>query len=68
MEQLAKVELLPFRADIEIGQILEAPLKMYFTERETRENIAFTDCSLLPLDISMEKQGVFVLAEEGMIT
>uniref|UniRef100_A0A8B9IA61 Nucleoporin 210 like n=1 Tax=Anser brachyrhynchus TaxID=132585 RepID=A0A8B9IA61_9AVES len=65
VEQLAKVELLPFRADIEIGQILEAPLKMYFTERETRENIAFTDCSLLPLDISMEKQGVFVLAEEG---
>ncbi|XP_040395136.1 nuclear pore membrane glycoprotein 210-like isoform X5 [Cygnus olor] len=65
VEQLAKVELLPFRADIEIGQILEAPLKMYFTERETRQNIAFTDCSLLPLDISMEKQGVFVLAEEG---
>ncbi|XP_068518769.1 nuclear pore membrane glycoprotein 210-like [Anas acuta] len=65
VEQLAKVELLPFRADVEIGQILEAPLKMYFTERETRENIAFTDCSLLPLDISMEKQGVFVLAEEG---
>ncbi|XP_035202398.1 nuclear pore membrane glycoprotein 210-like isoform X1 [Oxyura jamaicensis] len=65
VEQLAKVELLPFHADIEIGQTLEAPLKMYFTERETRENIAFTDCSLLPLDISMEKQGVFVLAEEG---
>ncbi|KAI6072959.1 Nuclear pore membrane glycoprotein 210-like protein [Aix galericulata] len=65
VEQLAKVELSPFRADIKIGQILEAPLKMYFTERETRENIAFTDCSLLPLDISMEKQGVFVLAEEG---
>ncbi|NWZ28752.1 P210L protein, partial [Asarcornis scutulata] len=65
VEQLAKVELLPFRADVEIGQILEAPLKMYFTERETRENIAFTDCSLLPLNISMEKQGVLVLAEEG---
>uniref|UniRef100_A0A8B9DLQ4 Nucleoporin 210 like n=1 Tax=Anser cygnoides TaxID=8845 RepID=A0A8B9DLQ4_ANSCY len=56
-----------FSGQIIIGQILEAPLKMYFTERETRENIAFTDCSLLPLDISMEKQGVFVLAEEGMI-
>uniref|UniRef100_A0A8C3BL98 Nucleoporin 210 like n=1 Tax=Cairina moschata TaxID=8855 RepID=A0A8C3BL98_CAIMO len=53
-----------FSGQIIIGQILEAPLKMYFTERETRENIAFTDCSLLPLDISMEKQGVFVLAEE----
>ncbi|NXI74493.1 P210L protein, partial [Anseranas semipalmata] len=65
VEQLAKVELVPFRADIEIGRVLEAPLKMYFMERETRENIAFTDCSLLLLDVSMEKQGVFVLAEEG---
>uniref|UniRef100_A0A8B9PCL5 Nucleoporin 210 like n=1 Tax=Apteryx owenii TaxID=8824 RepID=A0A8B9PCL5_APTOW len=65
VEQLTKMELLPFHADIEIGQVLEAPLKMYFTDRETRENIAFTDCSLLLLDISMDKQGVFVLAEEG---
>ncbi|NXK46489.1 P210L protein, partial [Chauna torquata] len=65
VEQLAKVELWPFRADVEIGQVLEAPLKMYFVERETRESVAFTDCSLLLLDISMEKQGVFVLAEEG---
>ncbi|NXE57620.1 P210L protein, partial [Casuarius casuarius] len=65
VEQLTKMELLPFHADIEVGQVLEAPLKMYFTDRETRENIAFTDCSLLLLDISMDKQGVFVLAEEG---
>uniref|UniRef100_A0A8C4J8N3 Nucleoporin 210 like n=1 Tax=Dromaius novaehollandiae TaxID=8790 RepID=A0A8C4J8N3_DRONO len=65
VEQLTKMELLPFHADIEVGQVLEAPLKMYFTDRETRENVAFTDCSLLLLDISMDKQGVFVLAEEG---
>ncbi|NXA43132.1 P210L protein, partial [Eudromia elegans] len=65
VERLTKMELVPFHADVEIGQVLEAPLKMYFTDRETQENIAFTDCSLLLLDISMEKQGVFVLAEEG---
>ncbi|EMP28214.1 hypothetical protein UY3_14690 [Chelonia mydas] len=52
-------------AYIEIGQVLEVPLMMYHTDRETRETIAFTDCSLLALDISMDKQGVFILAEEG---
>ncbi|XP_067395378.1 nuclear pore membrane glycoprotein 210-like [Emydura macquarii macquarii] len=63
--KLTKMEILPFHADIEIGQILEVPLMMYHTDRETRETIAFTDCSLLALDISMDKQGVFILAEEG---
>uniref|UniRef100_A0A8C4Y7J6 Nucleoporin 210 like n=1 Tax=Gopherus evgoodei TaxID=1825980 RepID=A0A8C4Y7J6_9SAUR len=63
--KLTKMEILPFHADIEIGQVLEVPLMMYHTDRETRETIAFTDCSLLALDISMDKQGVFILAEEG---
>ncbi|XP_074836605.1 nuclear pore membrane glycoprotein 210-like isoform X2 [Carettochelys insculpta] len=63
--RLTKMEMLPFHADIEIGQVLEVPLMMYHTNRETRETIAFTDCSLLALDISMDKQGVFILAEEG---
>uniref|UniRef100_A0A452HH77 BIG2 domain-containing protein n=1 Tax=Gopherus agassizii TaxID=38772 RepID=A0A452HH77_9SAUR len=65
--KLTKMEILPFHADIEIGQVLEVPLMMYHTDRETRETIAFTDCSLLALDISMDKQGVFILAEEGKI-
>ncbi|NXC49303.1 P210L protein, partial [Penelope pileata] len=65
VEPLAKVDLVPLRADVEIGRVLEAPLKMYFTQRDTRESVAFTDCSLLPLEISMEKKGVFVLVEEG---
>nr|XP_025045304.1 nuclear pore membrane glycoprotein 210-like isoform X5 [Pelodiscus sinensis] len=63
--KLTKMEILPFHADIEIGQVLEVPLMMYHTDRETRETIAFTDCSLLSLDIGMDKQGVFILAEEG---
>ncbi|XP_044847945.1 nuclear pore membrane glycoprotein 210-like isoform X4 [Mauremys mutica] len=63
--KLTKMEILPFHADIEIGQVLEVPLMMYHIDRETRETIAFTDCSLLALDISMDKQGVFILAEEG---
>nr|XP_042699089.1 nuclear pore membrane glycoprotein 210-like [Chrysemys picta bellii] len=63
--KLTKMEILPFHADIEIGQVLEVPLMMYHTNRETRETIAFTDCSLLGLDVSMDKQGVFILAEEG---
>uniref|UniRef100_A0A7M4E290 Nucleoporin 210 like n=1 Tax=Crocodylus porosus TaxID=8502 RepID=A0A7M4E290_CROPO len=54
-----KMEFLPFHADIEIGQVLEAPLMMYYIDRETRETIAFTDCSLLQLDVSMDKQGIF---------
>ncbi|XP_077177559.1 nuclear pore membrane glycoprotein 210-like [Paroedura picta] len=63
--KLSKMELLPFHADVEIGQTLEAPLMMYHTEKETGETIAFTDCSLLALDVSMDKQGVFALDEEG---
>ncbi|XP_048359385.1 nuclear pore membrane glycoprotein 210-like [Sphaerodactylus townsendi] len=63
--KLSKMELLPFHADTEIGQTLEAPLMMYHTEKETGETIAFTDCSLLALDVSVDKQGVFALDEEG---
>nr|XP_056709486.1 nuclear pore membrane glycoprotein 210-like [Euleptes europaea] len=63
--KLSKMELLPFHADAEIGQTLEAPLMMYHMEKETGETIAFTDCSLLALDINMDKQGVFALDEEG---
>ncbi|KAL8184556.1 UNVERIFIED_CONTAM: hypothetical protein K2H54_020351, partial [Gekko kuhli] len=62
--KLSKMELLPFHADVEIGQTLEAPLMMYHTEKETGETTAFTDCSLLALDVSMDKQGVFALDAE----
>lgn len=67
VEPLAKLELVPLHADVEVGHALLAPLQAYFTRRETGEYIAFTDCSLLPLEISMEKRGVFVLAEGGMM-
>lgn len=62
-----KMEFLPFHADIEIGQVLEAPLMMYYIDRETRETVAFTDCSLLELDVSTDKQGIFTPAEEGKV-
>ncbi|XP_031462245.1 nuclear pore membrane glycoprotein 210-like isoform X2 [Phasianus colchicus] len=65
VEPLAKLELMPLHADVQVGHTVLAPLQAYFTQRETREYMAFTDCSLLPLEISMEKRGVFVLAEGG---
>ncbi|POI26619.1 hypothetical protein CIB84_009631, partial [Bambusicola thoracicus] len=58
---------MPLRADVEVGHTLLAPLQAYFTHRETRQYTAFTDCSLLPLEISMEKRGVFVLAEGDLL-
>ncbi|XP_015740000.1 nuclear pore membrane glycoprotein 210-like isoform X2 [Coturnix japonica] len=65
VEPLAELKLMPLRADVEVGHAVVAPLQAYFTHRETRQHTAFTDCSLLPLDISMEKRGVFVLPEGG---
>uniref|UniRef100_A0A8C9LAN5 Nucleoporin 210 like n=1 Tax=Pavo cristatus TaxID=9049 RepID=A0A8C9LAN5_PAVCR len=65
VEPLAKLELMPLRADVEVGHTLLAPLQAFFTQRDTRQHTAFTDCSLLPLEISMEKRGVFVLAGGG---
>ena len=59
------MELLPFQADVEIGLIIEVPIAMYHVNTETRETIAFTDCSHLPLDLSSDKQGVFTLYKEG---
>ncbi|XP_044304352.1 nuclear pore membrane glycoprotein 210-like isoform X3 [Varanus komodoensis] len=63
--RLSKMEFLPFHADTEVGQTLEVPLMMYHLEKDTGQSVAFTDCSLLLLDISMDKQGVFTLSEEG---
>ncbi|XP_025022979.1 nuclear pore membrane glycoprotein 210-like [Python bivittatus] len=63
--KLSKMEFLPFHADAEIGQSLEVQLMMYHTEKKTGATTAFTDCSLLALDVSMDKQGVFALSEEG---
>ncbi|XP_058015776.1 nuclear pore membrane glycoprotein 210-like [Ahaetulla prasina] len=63
--KLSKMELLPFHADAEIGQTLEVQLAMYHVEKKTGTATAFTDCSLLALDVSMDKQGVFALSEEG---
>lgn len=59
------MELLPFHADVEIGQLIEIPVAMYHVNKETKEAIAFADCSHLPLDVTMDKQGVFTLLKEG---
>ncbi|KAM9244628.1 nuclear pore membrane glycoprotein 210-like [Dugong dugon] len=64
--KLNKMELLPFHADVEIGQTIEIPIAMYHTNKETKEAIAFTDCSHLSLDVNMDKQGVFTLLKEGI--
>ncbi|XP_066466504.1 nuclear pore membrane glycoprotein 210-like [Tiliqua scincoides] len=63
--RLSKMEFVPLHADIEIGQALEVPLVMYHMAKEKGETVPFTDCSLLPLDVSMDKQGVFAVDEEG---
>ncbi|XP_049736545.1 nuclear pore membrane glycoprotein 210-like [Elephas maximus indicus] len=63
--KLNKMELLPFHADVEIGQTIEIPIAMYHINKETKEDIAFTDCSHLSLDLNMDKQGVFILLKEG---
>nr|KAF6397489.1 nucleoporin 210 like [Rousettus aegyptiacus] len=64
--KLSKIELLPFHADAEIGQVIEVPIAMYHVAKETKEAVAFTDCSHLPLDLNMDKQGVFALLKEGV--
>nr|KAF6316354.1 nucleoporin 210 like [Pipistrellus kuhlii] len=64
--KLNKIELLPYRADVEIGQLIEIPIAMYHINKETSEAIAFSDCSLLSLDLHMDKQGVFTLFKEGI--
>ncbi|XP_052035907.1 nuclear pore membrane glycoprotein 210-like [Apodemus sylvaticus] len=64
--KLNKMELLPFQADVEIGQIIEVPIAMYHVNAETKEAIAFTDCSHLPLELNSDKQGVFTLLKEGI--
>ncbi|KAL7978080.1 hypothetical protein Chor_005067 [Crotalus horridus] len=63
--KLSQMEFLPFQADAEIGHDLEVPLAMYHVEKKTGLTTAFTDCSLLALDVGMDKQGVFALSEEG---
>ncbi|XP_037589016.1 nuclear pore membrane glycoprotein 210-like [Cebus imitator] len=64
--KLNKMELLPFHADVEIGQIIEIPIAMYHVNKETKEAMAFTDCSHLSLDLNMDKQGVFTLLKGGI--
>ncbi|XP_073904110.1 nuclear pore membrane glycoprotein 210-like isoform X5 [Castor canadensis] len=64
--KLDKIVLLPFRADVEIGQIIEIPIAMYHVNKETKEPIAFTDCSHLSLHLNSDKQGVFTLFKEGI--
>ncbi|XP_053448487.1 nuclear pore membrane glycoprotein 210-like isoform X2 [Nycticebus coucang] len=64
--KLKKMELLPFHADVEIGRIIEIPIAMYHINKETKEAIAFTDCSHLSLDLNMDKQGVFTVFKEGI--
>ncbi|XP_047560100.1 nuclear pore membrane glycoprotein 210-like isoform X2 [Lutra lutra] len=63
--KLNKMELLPFHADVEIGQIIEIPIAMYHVNKEHKDVIMFTDCSHLLLDLNMDKQGVFTLLKEG---
>uniref|UniRef100_A0A8C2V5N8 Nucleoporin 210 like n=1 Tax=Chinchilla lanigera TaxID=34839 RepID=A0A8C2V5N8_CHILA len=63
--KLNKMELLPFHADVEIGQTIEIPIAMYHVNA-TKQAVAFSDCSHLPVEVSMDKQGVFTLLEEGI--
>ncbi|XP_045154281.1 nuclear pore membrane glycoprotein 210-like [Echinops telfairi] len=65
VQKLNKMELLPFHADVAIGQIIEIPIAMYHVNTETKETLAFTDCSHLPLNLNMDKQGVFSSLKEG---
>ncbi|EHB07788.1 Nuclear pore membrane glycoprotein 210-like protein [Heterocephalus glaber] len=46
-------------------KIIEIRISMYHVN-ETKQAVAFTDCSHLPMDLDMDKQGVFILLEEGM--
>ncbi|XP_054418842.1 nuclear pore membrane glycoprotein 210-like [Pteronotus mesoamericanus] len=64
--KLNKMDLLPFHADVEIGQLIEIPIAMYHINKETKEAIVFTDCSHLPLGLNMDKKGVFTLLKEGI--
>ncbi|XP_060057445.1 nuclear pore membrane glycoprotein 210-like isoform X2 [Erinaceus europaeus] len=64
--KLSKMELLPFHADVEVGQIIEIPIAMYHVNKDTKDTIPFTDCSHLSLDLNMDKQGVFTLFKEGI--
>ncbi|XP_054547710.1 nuclear pore membrane glycoprotein 210-like isoform X2 [Talpa occidentalis] len=64
--KLNKMELLPFHADVEIGQIIEVPIAMYHISKETKESVQFTDCSHLSLALNMDKQGVFTRFKEGI--
>ncbi|KFO24952.1 Nuclear pore membrane glycoprotein 210-like [Fukomys damarensis] len=60
-----KMELLPLRADVEIGQTVEVPIAMYHVN-ETKQAVAFTDCSHFPVGLDVDKQGVFTLLEGGI--
>ncbi|XP_059946570.1 nuclear pore membrane glycoprotein 210-like [Mesoplodon densirostris] len=64
--KLNKIKMLPFHGDVEVGQIIEIPIAMYHVNKETKEAIAFSDCSHLSLDLNMDKQGVFTLLKEGI--
>ncbi|XP_048214051.1 nuclear pore membrane glycoprotein 210-like [Perognathus longimembris pacificus] len=64
--KLNKIELLPYHADVEIGHTIEIPIAMYHINKETKETIAFTDCSHLSLDMNSDKQGVFTFFKEGI--
>ncbi|XP_038624412.1 nuclear pore membrane glycoprotein 210-like [Tachyglossus aculeatus] len=62
---LSKLELQPFHADVAVGHAIDIPVAMFHTDRATRESLAFTDCSLLALDVSTDKRGVFTVLREG---
>ncbi|XP_078525021.1 nuclear pore membrane glycoprotein 210-like [Lissotriton helveticus] len=61
--KLFKMELVPVHGDVEICQALDVPIVMYGIDQETSDIIAFTDCSLLPLEVTMDRPGVLSLVE-----
>nr|XP_033779467.1 nuclear pore membrane glycoprotein 210-like isoform X2 [Geotrypetes seraphini] len=61
--KLTKMQLDPVHADVEVGHPIDVPLVMYNIDKETKQTVAFTDCSLLTLNIKMDKQGVFSFIE-----
>ncbi|XP_071973491.1 nuclear pore membrane glycoprotein 210-like isoform X2 [Engystomops pustulosus] len=59
---VTSLELLPSSADTAVGRGIHIPLVVYGTYEGV--SIPFINCSLLPLHISMDKDGVFSVEEE----
>uniref|UniRef100_H3A748 Nucleoporin 210 like n=1 Tax=Latimeria chalumnae TaxID=7897 RepID=H3A748_LATCH len=55
-----KLELMPSRADVEVGQILELPFMMYGILDQ--QMVMFYDCSIIHVLVEIEKRKIFAVA------